>query len=349
MNLFSQHQRLRNRAFIVFLLGLSALALWLLRPYWMSVFWAVVFASVFWPLREGLAKRLGEQVAASLTLVIIMAVVLIPLSLVTAVVASQAYDAVVFVSSPAEWQGWVERYQKFASSELLAPLLPSGSAFEQLSVYAAKVGQHLFSWLQAASTTTAVFVARLFVMLFMLFYFLRDGEYFLRRLLRVIPFGDSDETELFNTFLSTTRATLKGMIVIALLQGAVAGVAYYLLGLPLALLLTIVTIVGAMIPALGPNLVLIPATAYMVIQGDWTASLILGAALIIANTVDNLVRPILVGRDSALHPALILLGTVGGLTVFGLPGIIVGPVILSLLIAALRIYERRYKAILEAE
>ena len=167
-----------------------------------------------------------------------------------------------------------------------------------------------------------------FLMLYLLYFFLRDGPRLLEGLVRALPLGDQRERLLLGRFAEVSRATIKGTIVVGAVQGAIGGIAFAMLGIGAPVLWGTVMALASIVPAVGPALVWAPAAIILLANQQLVAGLVLIAVgVFVIGLVDNLLRPILVGRDTRMPDYLILLSTLGGLAGFGLAGIIIGPII----------------------
>ena len=183
-------------------------------------------------------------------------------------------------------------------------------------------------------------------MAYTLFYFIRDGEKFLRKIMYLCPLGDNHEVMFYNKFTSTARATLKGSLVIGIVQGLIGGLLFYFVGIKGALIWGLVMMALSIL--IGCYLVWVPAGIIMLLLGNlWQGIAILAVGVLIISTIDNIIRPWLVGKDTQMHPLLVFLSTLGGILVFGLTGFIIGPVITSLLMAFWEMYEHYYKTELD--
>ena len=182
-------------------------------------------------------------------------------------------------------------------------------------------------------------------MLYSMFFFLIDGRKILEKILYYIPLGHEEEELMLDRFRSITRATIKGTIVIGIIQGSLGGIGFYFAGINGAAFWGTIMIILSIIPGIGTALIWVPAVVYLVATGDITKGLILGAyCAAIVGTVDNVLRPVLVGRDAQMPDLLILLGTLGGIFLFGVIGFIIGPVICGLFLTVWEIYGQTFKA-----
>lgn len=201
--------------------------------------------------------------------------------------------------------------------------------------------------LNSAKTITQnsiVFAVMFFIMFYALFFFIRDGEKLLKALMHLCPLGDRYEKILYNKFTSTVRATIKGSLIIGLIQGGLGWAMFAVAGVQGALIWGLAMVLLSTIPGLGSYFVWLPAAIVMLVTNHVSAGIgmIIFGSLVIG-TVDNIVRPILVGKDSELHPLLVLFSTLGGIVTFGLSGFIIGPVIASLLLSFWEMYDEYYK------
>jgi len=211
----------------------------------------------------------------------------------------------------------------------------------------AVVGSFLVSHLAATTRGTAVFFFKLFIMLYAMYFFLVDGAKVLDKILYYMPLTAKDKNRMVEKFVSVSRATLKGTFVIGLVQGGLAGMAFAVLGVNGAFFWGTIMAVLSIIPGVGVALVWIPAAGYLLAIGKPIAALLLTLWCVgLVGTVDNVLRPRLVGKDTKMPDLLILLGTLGGLVLFGAAGIIVGPVVAALFVTVWEIYGTTFKDVL---
>jgi predicted PurR-regulated permease PerM len=189
-----------------------------------------------------------------------------------------------------------------------------------------------------------VFTVNVIVALITLFFLLRDGKEFIRRLQRLLPMDREHQQRLFKNIVDAVLAVVHGSFVVAMVQGLLAGLAYYFLGVPFAVLWGVLTGFFALLPVGGSTLVSVPATIYLFLQGETIrAFALLGWSLGIVGTVDNILKPLLIGNRLGLPVLFLFFGILGGLALFGAIGIILGPVIFALLRALLDLYSEEYR------
>jgi predicted PurR-regulated permease PerM len=339
-----------ERVFFFTLLILATLAfVGLLNVFIVPIFWAVTFAIVFEPLNRRFATAMGGRgvLASALTLLGIVLLILLPLLLLGLAVTSElaalmsAIEAgSVDTAAPIRWiQERVPALFDYAAGLGLQV----GDLRGRISEFALVAGQWLAGNALQIGQGTLQFLVGLSLMLYLLFFFLRDGTAVLERLVRTLPLGDVRERHLFRRFAEVVRATVKGTFVIAALQGAIGGVAFAFLGIRGAVLWGVVMAGASLIPVVGSALVWVPATIFLISMGELVKGLILVAVGVGAiGLTDNVLRPILVGRDTGMPDYLVLLATLGGLALFGVTGLVIGPLIAALFITLWEMFEETY-------
>ena len=340
-------QWVESRAFFWLLLLVSLGLGWILLPFYGSIMWGSIIALLFTPLYRRLLARLkGEGTAAAiLTLLIVLVIVIIPLALITATLARDAADFYQRVQS-----GEVDAAAYFRS---LFDALPAW-----LTVVLDRFGLNEFDALQRRVTgalaqasqfiatqalgiglNTFDFVAGLFITLYLAFFMLRDGERLARTLRQAMPLAPAHKKELMEKFTTVIRATVKGNLIIAAIQGALGGLAFWFLGVSGALFWAVLMAFLSLIPAVGAGLVWAPVAIYFLLAGAlWQGIALTLFGVLVIGLVDNLLRPALVGKDTRLPDYLVMITTLGGMSVFGINGFVLGPVIAALFMAAWHIY-----------
>jgi predicted PurR-regulated permease PerM len=229
-------------------------------------------------------------------------------------------------------------------TELLAQVGMSPESLRaNLSDFAVKATQfaadRIFNYTQNAISFTIQF----FLMLYILFFFLRDGRSIIRRIVNTLPLGNTLERTLLSRFASVARATLKGTLIVAIIQGSIGGMAFAILGIEGALFWGVLMTILSLLPVAGSGLVWGPAAIVLAVQGFWIKAVVLTLIGVLGiGLIDNLLRPILVGRDAKMPDYLVLLSTLGGLAWFGLSGFIIGPVIAALFLTFWETTGREY-------
>ncbi len=321
----------------------------LLKPFFEPILWAITLAILFAPVYKFILKffKGRKSLSSFVTLLLILFTVVVPTTTLSISVineGAQIYNNIrageYDFSKPI---AWVQQSLPVLS-ELLAKV---GIDFEKLkegfSDTALNASQWIATNLFSIGQNTLTFTALFFLMLYMLFFFLRDGNKLIELVIRVLPIGDAAERHLLSKFGEVSRATIKGTLVVGIIQGTLGGIMFALLGIESAVFWGVVMIGLSILPAVGSALVWGPAAIIFLANGHWIKAMILlivGAAII--GMVDNVLRPILVGRDTKMPDYLILLSTLGGLGMFGLSGFVIGPIIAAFFLAIWTMFEEEY-------
>jgi predicted PurR-regulated permease PerM len=338
-----------RRTFFVALLAVTAAFLWLMKPFFGVLFWATAIALVFAPVQQRLARwwPSREGLVASLTLLLCLVLLVLPALFIAGSLASEGLHLYARIQAgefdPASALEKIR--QAFPLFESLLQRLDvdftqlRGKVGEAAMASSKLVAQQAFAFGQ----NTFELGLNLILTLYVAFFFLRDGRRLVDLLIRALPLGDSRERLLLDKFAGVTRATIKGSLLVALAQGVLGGMIFAVLGIQGALLWGAVMVLVSLIPAVGAALIWAPVAIYLFATGDWVSGLILVAFGVgIIGMVDNLLRPILVGRDTQMPDYLVLLSTLGGLGLFGMNGLIIGPLVAALFLAFWEIFIREF-------
>jgi len=339
--------------FLLLILASSSLALVaILSGFWKAIFWAVVFALLLRPVQDRLTQfhSTRRSLAAVLTLLAFVVLILVP----TAVIATQIVDGAVSVYTQLEALE-VDMAQLLDRTDAVWPgvkpfLSALGIAPETISQKASQVAlkgaRYLVSLIAGAGENVAGLVIQLMMMLYLLFYLLRDGDATYQLLRSYIPLPDTQKDRFLTKFAEVSRSTLKGTLVVGLVQGGLGGLIFFILGIDGAIFWAAVMAILSVLPALGATLVWAPAGIFMILGGAWIKGIVLLAyGIFVISMADNILRPALVGRETKMPDYLVLFSTIGGLGLIGLTGFVVGPVVAALFLTAWQIYgEQRNQA-----
>jgi len=342
-----QQQKLETTTFLFFLLIVSVGFVLLLQPFFGTIFWACAISIIFYPLQQRLLKSFKGRVnlTAFITLLICIVIVILPVIILTGSVISEGADIYQLMQS-----GEINPAQQIEKIRTAFPALQAlldrfgldiAKIKESAMQMAMSSGKYLAQQALSFGQNTFTLILNICLMLYLTFFLLRDGTRILELLIRALPLGDARERLLFAKFGEVTRATIKGNLVVALVQGTLGGLIFWFLGIPGALLWAVLMAFASLIPAVGPALIWVPVALYLVATGETTSAIILtvfGVGII--GLVDNVLRPILVGRDTKLPDYLVLLSTLGGLALFGINGFVIGPLVAALFIAFWGIFTR---------
>jgi predicted PurR-regulated permease PerM len=327
---------LQGKALLALVFAATALFAAVLWPLAGAISWAVFIAVVFAPMQERAARRLRGRRgwAAIVTLAVIVVMVLLPMTLLGVSVAHEATALYARLKS-----GDIQLSDYFQRMLAVLPEWARGwlthVGIDDLPALQARLAQALGdsrNWITARAVLigqgTLDFVVEFFVMLYLLFFLLRDGHDLVDKTARALPLEPGHTRRLLGQFATVVRATVKGNVVVALAQGALGWLAFWFLGIGAALLWGAVMAVLSLLPAVGAAIVWAPVAIYLATTGSLWSGLGLAAwGVLVIGLVDNVLRPILVGKQTRLPDWLVLVATLGGLAVFGPSGFVIGPVI----------------------
>ena len=337
----------QNKALVVLLIAVSLALGWILLPFYASILWGSIIGLLFAPLHRWLLPRLsGRRTPAALvTLAIVLLIVIIPFAIVTASLAGEAtlvYERLesgewnpglylhgVFDALP-DWMMTLLRRFGLADFDTLqrrfAAALAQASQF--IATHALGIGQD-----------TLRFVAGIFITLYLAFFLIRDGDGLARTVRRAIPLAPEHRQELVGKFSTVIRATVKGSLLVAAVQGVLGGFAFWFLGVSAVLLWSVLMAFMSLVPAVGAAIVWLPVAIYFLVTGAlWQGVALIAYGLLVIGLIDNLLRPLLVGKDTRMPDYLVMVTTLGGIAVFGVNGLVLGPAIAAMFIAVWHIY-----------
>lgn len=333
---------LRRAAFLLLLALVTVAFFWIISPFFGAVFWAMVLALMFMPVHRRLCARLrGRDTLAALgTLLFCMVIVVVPMIFVVGAMVDEASSftqrlrtgefnpRTYFEQIQNALPGWLRdllgRFGLFNAQDVV----------DKLTAAVVQGGQALTTRALAIGQNTLMLLVDLGIMLYLLFFFLRDGRDLAQTIRRAVPMQRQHTDFLLSKFATVVRATVKGTVVVALVQGMLGGVAFAFLGIHGAVLWGVVMSVLSLLPAIGAALVWAPVAIYLMATGSMIEGLGLAAwGAGVMGMVDNLLRPILVGKETKLPDYLVLLSTIGGLSIFGVNGFLIGPAIAALFVA----------------
>jgi len=349
---------LQQKSFLLLLVLVTVAFFGILMPFFGAVFWGSVLAIVFTPMFRWLLARMGRRrnLAALSTLLLCLVVVILPLAVVAGSLARQG--ALVYANIQNRQLDAGEYVQQIVSAlpawvvELLERVgLGDFEAMKQrLSEVALQAGQLVAAQALNITQNTLDFVVGLGIMMYLLYFLLRDGAGLLQRIHRAVPLTDQHKRHLAEKFTTVIRATVKGNIVVAALQGALGGVALWALGVQAALLWGVLMALLSLLPAVGAALIWAPVALYFLATGMvWKGVVLIAFGVLVIGLVDNIMRPLLVGKDTQMPDYLVLISTLGGIGLLGLNGFVIGPVIAALFIAVWDLFSTMREDVAVAE
>lgn len=333
---------LHYRTFLILLVAVSLAFLAILWPFYGAVFWGTILAIIFAPVYRWLLRRMKQRrnLAALSTLLLVVVGAILPVILITGSLVEQITTIYQQIRSgdinfglyferavnalPPSVHDLLERFDLADLSSLqekLATGVGQGSQF--VATRAVSLGQNTFQ-----------FVISFGIMLYLLFFLLRDGASLSRRVSRAIPLGEAFKRHLLRKFTNVIRATVKGNIAVAATQGLLGGLAFWYLGIQGSLLWGVLMAFLSLLPAIGAAIIWAPVAVYFLLTGAlWEGIGLTLFSVLVIGMVDNVLRPILVGKDTKLPDWLVLISTLGGMSLFGINGFVIGPVIAALFVA----------------
>lgn len=336
------HPELQSKTFIL-LLALVTIAFgWILMPYFGAIFWGAVLAILFAPFHRRVLSRLHKRpvLAALTTLSCCLILVILPLMLVAVSLTQEGtalYEKInsgelnvadslrnIFAALPSWVHSILERLGMDSIGSLqtwLSNAASQGSRF--MATHVLNFGKNAFD-----------FIVSFFVMLYLLFFLLMDGRALGARIQQALPLSTEHKKLLFDKFTTVIRATVKGNFLVAAAQGALGGLAFWFLDVQAPILWAVVMAFLSLLPAVGAALVWAPVALYFFVTGDiWQGVALTAFGVLVIGMIDNVLRPVLVGKDIKMPDYLVLISTIGGMAIFGLNGFVIGPVIAAMFIA----------------
>ena len=351
------NQTLQRKTLFILLLGGLGIFLYMIRGFIMPLFLGALFSAMTYPVYRRIETKIQKKAYASLaTLLLIFLLMVFPLLLIG---YFSYLEAISMLTNPSvhEWIGNMgQGTQSLVQSppSWLQPLVPDwlhslvegteeGTVSKEVFGIAQKGFQYLFSggaFLSKSLLSLGVAVA---MMLFSMFYFYMDGPSMLQKAIRLLPLRDSQERKLISTFVSTAKATIKGTLVIGVIQGSLGGLLLWAVGYTSPIFWSVVMAVFSILPGVGVFVVLFPAALILIQEGSYLAAGIIVLCCVAIGLLDNVLRPWLIGKDLKMHDLVIVISTLGGIGLFGLTGFVVGPILASSVMALLHLYEEMYQ------
>lgn len=339
---------------LLLLFCISAIFISMIRTFLMAIFLAGIFSALAYPVYQKFMQWMkNRRILASLsTLMLIIFIIIIPLGLLIGIFTAQAVHVGKSITP------WIQK--QISEPSALSDYLNALPFADQIEAYKEPIlkkagelvghaSRFLMNSMSSLAMGTANFLFMFFIFLYTMFYFLMEGKRLLLKILYYLPLEDQDEQRMLEKFTSVTRATIRGTIIIGILQGGLAGIAFAAVGIGGAVFWGTIMTVLSIIPAVGSGLVWFPASVILILGGNYLKAIgLLIFCGILVGSLDNFLRPRLVGRDIQMHDLMILFGTLGGLTMFGILGFIIGPIIAALFVTLWDIYGQVFKDVLPA-
>ncbi len=356
MNSTSTKDIYRQGFIVVLTLGLVYLFFALIRDLMVTVALAAIFSSLLYPFQEKLSRLLKGRHAAASMIVLFLSILVIGLPLfgLIAIAAREAIQISETVSP------WLQQQMDKPVDQWMKAFLEQVPFYHELRAYQANIaegfskllqtiGASLTGILSAATTRTVEFFFKALVALYSAFFFLCGGKQMYRTVTGFLPLTKEEVSEMTDRMLVLIRATIKSLFIIGALQGALVGIAFWFLGIKAPVFWGIMAAALSAIPGVGAPLIWFPAVIYLIVIDRFGGAVILALwGVLVVGLVDNFLRPVIIGKDTKIPELLIFFAILGGLSLFGLAGFILGPAVVSLLISVLGIYEKAFRKSLPA-
>ncbi len=321
----------------ILIIGLFILAALILKPVAISIIFGILLAYIFYPIYKRLLIQFkNESLTALLICILVLLIILIPTILILSSLVNQAVNIYLSLQDT----GLLDIKEAIPSSLFSSEI--STNFAGSLNNLISKTISFLVSRFSNFILNLPVLMLKFFVVMFVFFFSLRDGKKAIEYLRSLSPLSKETENKFFIQFKGITNSVLLGQIVVGIFQGLVAGIGYFIFGVPYALTLTLLTMLAGIIPLIGPWLVWVPINIYLFMAGRTGAGIgLLIYGLVVISWLDTLIRPIIVSKRTEINSAIVIVGMIGGLFVFGLLGLILGPLILGYVLLILEIYRKK--------
>jgi predicted PurR-regulated permease PerM len=332
----------QDKTFVVLVVLVTLAFGWILLPFYGAVFWATVLAILFAPMYRSLTHggRSHRTPAAILTTLLIVLLVILPAAIITGLLVQEGLTVYGRVQSgELNFAGYLQKIIEVLPPSVTVWLDRSGltdfaSIQERLSAGLMRAVQFIATQAFSVGQNTLQFVVSFFIMLYLLFFLLRDGDRLAGRIRGAIPLQHTLQQNLSAKFIAVVRATIKGNLVVAVVQGALGGFIFWVLDIRAPVFWGVVMAFLSLLPAVGTALVWLPVALYFLVTGAIVQGVILIAyGVLVIGLVDNVLRPTLVGKDTKMPDYIVLIATLGGMAIFGINGFVIGPLIAAMFIA----------------
>ena len=342
--------RFRQAFLLLLVAAISVAFVAMIRAFLLTILLAAIFAGLSYPMYGWFLRRFRNRsaLAAMATLLVLVTLVVGPLFAVLGAGANEALRVTETVRPTVE--RLVERPGEFNRRLSTLPgysfIRPyRAQIFNKAGELLASASKFIFSALSATTVATAVFVFHFVILLYTMFFFLTGGPALLESVIAYLPIDDADKQRMLDKFVSVTRATLKGTVLIGIAQGLLGGLAFWAVGIDGAVFWGTVMTVLSIIPGIGGALIWVPASIILMATGEiWRGIGLAAFCGLVVGSVDNLLRPLLVGRDTQMHELLIFFSTLGGLMMFGVMGFIVGPILAALFVTVWDMFATAFRS-----
>ncbi|MCF5470784.1 AI-2E family transporter [Pseudomonas syringae] len=345
---------LQYKTLILLLVLVTIAFIWILLPFYGAVFWAVILGIIFAPVQRRLQIKFNwsRNLTSLCTLTICLVIAILPVIVISALLVQEGTTLYKNVETgQLDIAGYLAEFKNLLPHSVQALLDRLGMGDldglrDKITKGAMQGSQYLATQAFSFGQGTFDFVVSVFIMLYLLYFFLRDGQELVRKIRTAVPLGEQQKRRLQLKFTRVVRATVKGNVVVAVTQGALGGFIFWALDIPSALLWAVIMAFLSLLPAVGAGIVWAPVAVYFLLSGMIWQGVVLGLfGVFVIGLVDNVLRPILVGKDTKMPDYLILISTLGGMSVFGLNGFVIGPLVAALFISSWGLFSGDKKSV----
>lgn len=339
--------KIRGYLFLGLLAGVSILFAFILKPFAYSIFWAAIIAALFYPVYLKINKYLNHpNLSTVITLSAVVMSIIVPFLIIGTLLVRESIMLYATATGGDRFQQTLDKIVYIIKNNPITAGLNIDESFwaEKFSEAGARLADKVFTTISNITQDSLIFIGLFILMLYSLFYFIRDGEKMLKKLMYLLPLGDRYETMLYKKFTTAASSIIKGTLIVGGIQGFLGGVTFAIAGIEGALIWGIIMILFSIIPGIGSSIIWLPAGIIQILLGNvWQGVFILIVGALLISTIDNILRPILVGKDLAMPPLIILFSTLGGLVLFDASGFIIGPIIAALFLAFWDMYQEYFR------
>lgn len=338
---------IQNSFFFGTIAIVTTLFLYLIKDFAFTIFWALVLSILFYPIYKILIfkTKQRENISSLITLLLIVSTIILPLVFTTYLFTKETLEVTknISVKSIENSISAISEKESFDNTLIsfgLDPAEVKNSVADFTKNTLKKIGSSSIEF----GKSTLNIILNFFIMLYLIFFFLKDGKNMLYRISEILPMGNSIEKEIFVRFSTIVRSIFKGTMIIAVVQGLIGGMLFFTVGIESALLWGVIMLLLSVIPAVGPTIIIIPTALFFLLTGDVLGGVILLIGTVVVSSVDNILRPMVIGGDTQIPDVLVTLSIFGGLAIYGITGLVIGPVIAGIFITMWQIFEDRFKS-----
>ena len=325
---------IKKIATLVILFGLMILSYFVIRPFLLSAVSGIFLAFLLTPLYKKLKKHIkSKDLTATIVCVLLAAAIIIPVWFLTPVLVTQSIN--IFMAS--QQVDFITPLMKFFPS-LFSYETFSNEIVSVIYSFMTKITNSMMNMLSGFIFNFPTLFLHFLILVFTFFFVLRDGDRLVLYIQSILPFSKDIEAKLFKSSKDITLSVIYGQVILGILQGLLVGIAFFIFGVPNALLFTLLACLAGVFPIIGTTIVWLPIAIYMMVSGGIFPALGVIVFGILSSILENIIKPIFISKRTSLHSAIILIGMVGGLFLFGILGVILGPLILAYLLIVLEIY-----------